>query len=368
VLGFLASALLFMGTMLPASAIVFISTGDPDYNTSPPAGDLVESGWNLEGFWGNFLGTPIGPHHFLTARHVGGVVGDQLFLGGVVYTTTAVFDDATSDLRIWQVDLTFPAYAKLYDKTNEVGMDLIVFGRGTQRGDPININGVSGTELRGWGWGPADGRLRWGQNQVASIENGDQQGQTNAGPVNIGDLLKATFDFNSGTNEADLTVGDSGGAVFIQDGTTWKLAGINFAVDGPYSLTNSGPGFEAALFDQGGLYVDESAGWTLTPDSSTPQPGAFYSTRVSSHLAWIQNVLAHPVTGPVPVVEMAFAPGGPYVAQGSIRIDAITHTITIPTTLSAAFVILQASAQTMITSARLISGNLVLTYNVLAAQ
>src|SRR5438552_3750751 len=43
----------------PAQAVILLSTDDPNYNTTEPTGRLAGSGWQYEGFWGSFLGTPI---------------------------------------------------------------------------------------------------------------------------------------------------------------------------------------------------------------------------------------------------------------------------------------------------------------------
>jgi len=48
-------------------------------------------------------------------------------------------------------------------------------------------------------------------------------------------LLKLTFSRNGLTNEGALSGGDSGGGVFINDSGKWKLAGINYLVDGPFA-------------------------------------------------------------------------------------------------------------------------------------
>ena len=44
--------------------------------------------------------------------------------------------------------------------------------------------------------------------------------------------------------------------------------------------------------DYGGLYVPNgSGGWTYVPDQSEDIPAGFYSSRVSSHAAWIYSVI-----------------------------------------------------------------------------
>lgn len=200
-------------------------------------------------------------------------------LGGVNYTTIASFDDPASDLRVWQVNETFPDWAPLYRASGEVGKSLAVFGRGLTRG--AEVRDVTTNTLRGWQWGPGDGRLRWGENVIRSTVNGGAY---------WGELLYATFDAAGGGNEAHLAEGDSSGPVFINDGTGWKLAGIAAAVDGPFSTTNGGPGFSAAIFDARGLYYGGNGNWTLV-GGTAPSPSGFYATRISVRTAWIDGIV-----------------------------------------------------------------------------
>lgn len=53
----------------------------------------ANSGWQYEGQFGSFLGTVIASNYFITAKHIGGSVGDTFVFSGVNYTTTAVFPD-----------------------------------------------------------------------------------------------------------------------------------------------------------------------------------------------------------------------------------------------------------------------------------
>ncbi|MBM3880854.1 MAG: hypothetical protein FJ387_14245 [Verrucomicrobia bacterium] len=341
------------------NGMIFYSTGNPNHNTSAPAGELADSGWQYQGRWGVFLGTPIAPRHFITAKHVGGTIGESFYFDGKAYPTVAAFDDPASDLRIWQVAGEFPRYAPLYTGRDEVGKGLVVFGRGTRRGDPIVIatghpaegdrgqgwfdrvkswcglgsarqvaeepttltgtpdtdeRGVSRKDLasevgetrglgqgtpalgepecprpasqtgapaglRGWRWGRRDGVLRWGENVVdVALDYGGR----------MGSVLWASFSATAGPNEAALSNGDSGGAVFVHDAAGWKLAGINLSVDGPYRLTPGGRPVPAALFDRGGLY---QANGQVIADMDFEQACGFFATRISSRLDWIQGVL-----------------------------------------------------------------------------
>lgn len=262
-----------------SDAIIFEATSNVTYNTTAPTGALTNSGWQYEGIWDNgYLGTPIAPTFFLAAIHIGGSIGDPLSLNGVNYHTIAFTDCPNSDLRVWQVAETFPSYAPLYTGSNEVGQLCVVFGRGTQRGNSVTVN----SQLKGWQWGASDDVVRWGENIVSTIYT----------DATLGQFLKPNFDRNGITNECTLSVGDSSGAMFIQSGSTWELAGIHYAVDGPFSLDGTtNTEFNGAIMDVGGLYIANGAGWQFFPDQPTDIPTGFYSSRVSSHVAWINSVI-----------------------------------------------------------------------------
>jgi hypothetical protein len=280
----LLTALMVAAALTRAGAVMFYSTGDPTFNTNAPGGALAGSGWQWVGNWGSFTGVPIASNLFLTAKHVGGSVGNALGLNGSVYITTAKFDDANSDLTVWQVAGTFPSWAPMYTGTNEVGGHVVVIGRGTQRGaEFLSTNGV----LKGWYWGGYDGVQRWGENDVTSIEDGG---------VLYNDLLYSTFDAGAGVNEAHLSVGDSSGAMFLYQDGIWQLAGINFAVDGPFSATNGGYQ-SAALFDAGDVWLQSSPTNILFPELGTDIPSGFYATRISSRMDFITSVIPEPATG-----------------------------------------------------------------------
>lgn len=259
----------------PAGAIILFGSGNANINISTP-GD--NSGWQYEGDFGPFLGTPIAPYFFLTARHIGGTVGMPFVLHGQTFTTVAFYDDNTddaaakevTDLRLWQVDTPFPTYAPLYQTGAEVGQELRVHGRGAQRGDPVFLNGA----LKGWNWGGVNFLERWGKNIVSALS--DDGGQ----------YLLGAFDRTGGSNEAHLSAGDSGGGVFIQENGLWKLAAINYGVDDLYMA--DGSQFTAAIFDERGYFTkDDNGALVPVPDAGRDVPTSFYSTRVGPRLSWI---------------------------------------------------------------------------------
>lgn len=269
-----------------AQAVIFYSSGDAAKNTTAPAGELADSGWQYQGYWLNYTGTPVGPFHFLTAKHVGGKVGNIFTWQGVAYTATAKIAHPQADLVLWQVDQPFPFWADLHTGKDEVGKELVVFGRGRRRGAAVSVPGASVGELRGWYWGSSDGKLRWGQNVVTAVVGAEGVATQ---------MLYATFDRDGGENEAHLATGDSGGAVFLREAGQWKLAGINLSVDGYFSTNGvTGSWVNAAIFDMGGLYRGSDGGGFLVPDQEADLPSGFYAARISSSVNWIRSVARIP--------------------------------------------------------------------------
>jgi hypothetical protein len=276
-----AVSLILTLVALPAArAVIFYSTAEQSYNTAAPTGALANSGWQWVGTFDGFAGTPIAPHYFLAARHIGGNVGDVFTFNGVTYTTIANFDDTVSDLRIWQVSGAFPSWAPLYRSNGEVGSPLVVCGMGLSRGAAVTVSGVT----KGWMWGTGGGTLRWGTNTVNSVVNGGSY---------WGALLYSLFQQSADPNEAHLAVGDSSGPVFISDGAGWKLAGVAATVDGYFNYTASDTGyFDAAIYDGRGLYIGSPGSWQLIPQGPSPVPSGFYATQVSVRIPWIESIIS----------------------------------------------------------------------------
>ncbi|MEN6452496.1 MAG: hypothetical protein ABFC96_18560 [Thermoguttaceae bacterium] len=272
-----------LAIVVDARGVVLYSS--PDRNLSAPSASEGLAAWNLEATWGDFLATPIDSTHFIAAKHVG-LQSSSVVLGGVTYpvNTSVSWSDPGSDLRIWSLEsgYTFPKYATLYNAAvdgSEVGKTLTVIGRGTQRGSAVSLNG----DQRGWYWGASDGKQSWGQNVVDGFDSYNSVSSTS--------LL--TFAFTTdGLHNSTLSVGDSSGGVFIFSQGEWKLAGINWAVTGPFSYTGTGTsssGFNASLYDLQGLYLWDEAHSTWVYDPNH-EPGASYASRISDRLAWIQSV------------------------------------------------------------------------------
>jgi len=280
---------LVLGTWLcclaAARAVILLDTGDPDANTTEPIGSLADSGWQYEGEWGGLLGTPIAPNFFISAAHIGRA-GDVFSFEGTEYHPVGVFSLAGSDFLIWKVAETFSTFAPLYTGSGEVGEHIVVIGRGTRRGSERILDNT----LRGWNWGDGDQVQRWGENDIDGVV-----------PYQGHDLLFANFDQHTTDgdrpNECHLSVGDSGGAAYLNDGGTWKLVGTNSFVDGVYSAAADNTLFQAALFDARGYYTKDSNNMFVQIADANPVPTSFYLSRISSELAWIASVIANPQVG-----------------------------------------------------------------------
>lgn len=296
-----SAAVLMLGMLLlgaPAlPGLIFFDTGDPAHNREvAPDGALAGSGWQFQGEYGSFLGTMISPRHFVTARHFG--VGPIRFIhrshfsgagfhriyyinpnvnGGVGY-----WNITGTDLRVFEVYGDFPAYAPLYTKSNEAGKETVMMGRGVPRGDAVTLS----AQTRGWKWGSSDKRARWGVNDIDSTMN----------DPSLGEMLVADFDEAPGTDECHAGSGDSGGALFIKDVGTWKLAGIFYGVDARYDsndVCGDGTEHHAAMFNALGFFLGgdntECDGWDAVTASEAQSRS--YSSRISASSGSIQAII-----------------------------------------------------------------------------
>ncbi len=299
-----------------ADAILFLNSDDPAFNTTAPTAGLAGSGWQHQGYFGNFLATIISPNHILTAQHIGtgngSFVHDALF-NGVATATYSIntlangglgyWDIPNSDLRVYEVNGTFSSWAVLADSAAAESGQIVMFGRGGIRGDEVYLSST----LRGWELNAPDGVARWGTNQLESGVLTDSQGRQ---------LLRADFDGDSGAYESHLSVGDSGGGVFVYHEGQWKLVGINYAVDGFYDFNNTvgdDSHFSAALFNANGFYIgNDGSGWTQIGESEPSNTSSLYISRISSSASSIQSIITVPEPGAVACL-------GAWILAGAMR-------------------------------------------------
>ncbi len=321
----LALARLFiLAASLPAHAVILFGTGDPERNTTPPTGTLAGSGWQWQTDVGT-CATAVGPHHAVTAHHLGQHPGSLLSFGGLVYPVIAASTPPNSDFTLVELAGSLPSFAPLNSDTNELGRPLIIFGRGTLRGSPVLAPDGSG-DVRGWYWAGGDGRLRWGTNVVADTDTGTPDNGL------FGDVLIGTFGPDASGDTGTLSTGDSGGGTFMlgEDGQ-WRLAGVNYAVEATFNTTTNGAGFSAALFNRTGFYEQDTNNvWVIDDQQAEHPETVFIVTRVSSYAAWAQGVMSQPITSR-PVLLSAPMVEGPYGEHPAYSVNATKQQITLPT-------------------------------------
>jgi hypothetical protein len=216
------------------SRAVIIDLGDGTGNTSAPADD---PGWAHVGTTtaGGLTAIYLGNGWVLTANHVG--IGDVVFEGQTYAAVAGSYVQLENDsgpppdLGVFRIDRK-PGLPILPIRTSTPSVDtaVIMIGHGQNRGPATRWRGHDGYE---WGAGRT---TRWGTNAVEGS----------------GTVLNTAFfdteftDTGGSTDEAQGANGDSGGAVFIKNGSVWELAGVMFAI-GEY------PGQPAGLALYGNL-------------------------------------------------------------------------------------------------------------------
>jgi hypothetical protein len=303
---------LILSSFRPAGAI--ITKQAPGRNLSAPTGEYAGRGWEFTGRWGGFLGTPIAPHYFVTAKHLGGAVGQKLFYRGAAYTAVESLPCPDSDLAVWRVAETFPAWAPLYTKNDEMGKPIFVTGCGTARGVPVRTREG---KLRGWRWGADDHRQSWGINRVSGIMS-----YTMPGAQWKNEIISFAFDEDGPPNEGIVSGSDSGGAVFIRDTDgVWKLAGIIYGVDSTHfsPMEASKDASPAALFDARGLYEKVRQTGEMhyhDPLRPNPEPTTAGATRISSSLPFLRQVV--PDLRPFPLRQVILGSSAVGLALGMV--------------------------------------------------
>jgi hypothetical protein len=261
-------ALLLPLAIAAAASGVIIDTGDGTGNVTAPAPD---PGWghvgiaNANGLSAVYLGNG----WVLTANHVN--AGDVWF-GGVLYPWmpgTAVQltnpDTSGADLLMFKIADPLPALPGLSIRATPppLGTSLILIGYGRDRGAATTWNPPGpGPTYDGWYWAGTASK-RWGTNFVEDIDVELYE------PVFSTQLFGCEFDQSGGghsTHEAQGAVGDSGGAAFAWNGSSYELAGIMIGI-----LSYSEQPANTALFTNAtvtadlSVYRDEIVDWMPEP-------------------------------------------------------------------------------------------------------
>lgn len=274
------SSLVLAGLMavvsLPVARAVIVAGLDGTQNTSAPPDD---PGWANVGSSGVYLGAYSGGFWVITATHVGATsitfsTGTYTPVGGSSITVRNP-DNSTTDLLLYRIssDPGLPALT-LASATPANGSAVTTIGHGRNREteqlywsvtgiDPALVwtplPGPTGANASGYAWA-AGKTKRHGANQI--------DGTTT---YNVGTGVTTAFsaDFDAVTGESQGATGDSGGAVFYKNGSTWELVGIMGAI----GTMNNQPA-STAVFGNTTLYASIPAYHSFIV-SSIPEPADF---------------------------------------------------------------------------------------------
>lgn len=205
-----------------AAPAVIIDSGSGTGNTSAPSPD---PGWSNVGSCNGLTCVYLGDGWVLTANHVG--AGDAYF-GNVLYPWVIGSDvrlrnpdNSYADLLLFQIEPPYPPLPDLSIASVTACSDsthpLYLIGNGRNRGDPYP---AGPGPKQGYYWGPGAAK-RWGTNlaEISPYFEGA-----------FGTHVFGTGFDKSGsghtTHEAQGATGDSGGATFAWNGTSYELAGI----------------------------------------------------------------------------------------------------------------------------------------------
>jgi hypothetical protein len=319
----LALGCTILGT-ITGHALSFLSSGDPNHNTSAPTGDLAGSGWQSQS-QASFGATAISGQVVATANHLGAIAEKNFIYAGLTYRVVGWTNNPGTDLRLFWVAGRLPNPSPIYEGHSELNATLMYHGFGGPRGNPVYFDPPANTDLRGWLWTNADGRLRWGTNRVMDFLT-STSGLT-------GEFLIAYFTRDAGDDAITFSGGDSGGGAFIKDTDgRWKLAGVVGAVEAAFRTTPNSATFYASIFNRKGFYEetgDPKRPWALDPSASQTPGAQLQATRVSAYADWIKIQLAAPIPGtPTPLLLQAREAGGPFTEADAYAIDPSKKEIT----------------------------------------
>jgi hypothetical protein len=279
-----AALVLIAVLALPARALV-VAGVSLSATSSAPADD---PGWANVGDSGVYLGDFGGEYWVLTARHVG---AGNITLGSTTYSPVANSsvivkngDNSNTDLLLFRIsaDPGLPTLT-LSSSHPSAGSVVTTIGDGSSGGATqlfwsVNTNGnpsgntsganwswtllgnSTGSNASGYAW--TGGGKRYGFNTLDALST-----------YNVGTGLTTAYvaDFDAIVGESQGATGDSGGAVFFKNVSTWELVGIMGAIGG----YNSQPA-STAVFGDVTYYASVPTYYSFIADAiGIPEPSEY---------------------------------------------------------------------------------------------
>jgi hypothetical protein len=300
-----ACVVLTLGAMVSSAVRAGVVTPDASRNLAADPFNLAR--YEATGLTASNLAralTAISPEFLIGSAHNGSF--SVITYQGTLYHVASDAADPNSDLQIVRIDGTanpdgtlkdptarFATYAPVYRGATEFRADLVDFGYGVGRlkADSSSVVTLNGVE-KGFLLSPVqDNQLSYGTDKV--------EGYANGGP-GVGVLLGFKFNKDAPYAATLLTPGDSGGAVFVNDNGTYKLAGVNFGSDHIYYQDANGGGqFFAALYDRSGFFEQDGVDANGRPIyTAVSGPAISYATRIASNLDFTDRMVGFAVPEP----------------------------------------------------------------------
>jgi hypothetical protein len=132
------------------------------------------------------------------------------------------------------------------------------------------LSGPTGAVYSGYTYDYFPRVMRWGEAQVTGTESGVSDGSDAAhGSFGLTDFFYTTFANNGNPNEMQIVRGDSGGAVFSWNGTSWQLSGMILANNNPSPVPGA-----VAVFDNTQSYMADLSQYRSQITEIVPEPSS----------------------------------------------------------------------------------------------
>lgn len=190
--------------------------------------------------------------YLLTAQHVNTSTNLVSFDGTTTWAIDTAFGSVQidgSDMKLIKLvdDPGLPDTPLFDGLTGDTLVTATLIGWGVGRDPNVADSGGGSTNI--WEWGNSGTMSkRWGTNRIDLAASGTIAGFTY-------NYLRTDLDRNAGNDEVGAALYDSGSGLFINDGGTWKLAGVTAAVSSINGPTEEEPDIpQSSTFSLGNLF------------------------------------------------------------------------------------------------------------------